>query len=85
MESIRSDSATGSEGGSSFRTTHWSMVLLAGHADPPASGTALETLCRAYWYPLCASPRPKAFPRIRRRNPNERNARNRHSFLDREP
>ncbi|MBI4324111.1 MAG: sigma-70 family RNA polymerase sigma factor [Chloroflexi bacterium] len=39
------------EGG--FRTTRWSVVLEARHSPDDAS-TALETLCRTYWYPLYA-------------------------------
>ena len=35
-----------------FRTTHWSVVLLAGQADSPEATGALEKLCRAYWLPL---------------------------------
>src|SRR5436190_7817226 len=35
-----------------FATTHWSMVLAAGHSSVPGAHEALETLCRAYWYPL---------------------------------
>lgn len=31
-----------------FTTTHWTTVLLAGNH----SSTALEKLCRSYWYPL---------------------------------
>jgi len=37
-----------------FTTTHWSVVLQAGDQDSPQSTEALETLCRAYWYPLYA-------------------------------
>lgn len=37
-----------------FATTHWSVVLAAGHASSPDSHAALERLCRAYWYPLYA-------------------------------
>ena len=37
-----------------FATTHWSVVLAAGQDSSPASLAALETLCRAYWYPLYA-------------------------------
>ena len=37
-----------------FVTTHWSVVLSAREKDSPRSGAALETLCRAYWYPLYA-------------------------------
>lgn len=37
-----------------FVTTHWSVVLAAQEKSSPASAAALETLCRAYWYPLYA-------------------------------
>jgi len=37
-----------------FATTHWSVVLLAGHDASPESASALENLCRTYWYPLYA-------------------------------
>jgi RNA polymerase sigma factor (sigma-70 family) len=41
-----------------FRTTHWSVVLAA--RDGFGVGqTALETLCRSYWYPLYAYVRRK--------------------------
>src|SRR5437879_1947495 len=39
---------------SGFLTTHWSVVLQAGHGDSPQAAEALEELCRAYWYPLYA-------------------------------
>jgi len=35
-----------------FATTHWSMVVAAGHGRSPESEAALEALCRDYWYPL---------------------------------
>src|SRR5436190_6265523 len=35
-----------------FATTHWSVVLAAGHSSVPGALEALEKLCRAYWYPL---------------------------------
>jgi RNA polymerase sigma-70 factor (ECF subfamily) len=35
-----------------FATTHWSIVLLARDERSSRSAQALETLCRAYWYPL---------------------------------
>src|SRR6266850_1670501 len=35
-----------------FATTHWSVVLAAGEAESELSRGALETLCRAYWYPI---------------------------------
>jgi RNA polymerase sigma-70 factor (ECF subfamily) len=34
-----------------FATTHWSVVMAAGQ-DDTAAQNALETLCRAYWYPI---------------------------------
>jgi len=37
-----------------FMTTHWSVVLLAGQEGSPEAASALETLCRTYWYPLYA-------------------------------
>jgi RNA polymerase sigma-70 factor (ECF subfamily) len=37
-----------------FATTHWSVVLAAGDPSSPAARSALETLCRTYWYPLYA-------------------------------
>jgi RNA polymerase sigma-70 factor (ECF subfamily) len=37
-----------------FRTTHWSVVLAAGDATSPQAETALERLCRTYWFPLYA-------------------------------
>jgi RNA polymerase sigma-70 factor (ECF subfamily) len=40
--------------GRSFPTTHWSVVLSAGEGSLPNAQTALERLCRAYWYPLYA-------------------------------
>ncbi len=37
-----------------FATTRWSVVLAAKHENAPESKHAMETLCRAYWYPLYA-------------------------------
>jgi RNA polymerase sigma-70 factor (ECF subfamily) len=42
-----------------FRTTHWSMVLTAGHASHPGAVPALSKLCGHYWYPLYAFARRK--------------------------
>jgi len=51
-----SSADTSATGGSNtwFVTTRWSVVLSAKEADPERSSQALETLCRAYWYPLYA-------------------------------
>jgi RNA polymerase sigma factor (sigma-70 family) len=37
-----------------FPATHWTVVLAAGRPTSPQAQAALETLCRAYWYPLYA-------------------------------
>jgi len=37
-----------------FVTTHWSVVLAAGHGDTARADDALAHLCQAYWYPLYA-------------------------------
>src|SRR5882672_2848416 len=43
---------SGAELPRAFATTHWSVVLAAGHDESAPARTALETLCRAYWYPI---------------------------------
>ena len=37
-----------------FVTTHWSVVLAAGHGDTPHARDALGRLFQTYWYPLYA-------------------------------
>jgi RNA polymerase sigma factor (sigma-70 family) len=37
-----------------FDTTHWSLVLAAGHSSSPESTDALTHLCESYWNPLYA-------------------------------
>src|SRR6058998_1281602 len=49
------------EGAREFRATHWSVVLAAGDSQSPQSAQALETLCRAYWFPLYAFVRRRGF------------------------
>jgi RNA polymerase sigma-70 factor (ECF subfamily) len=39
---------------SRFRTTRWSVVLAAGADDARAARSALEELCRMYWWPIYA-------------------------------
>ena len=48
------DSLTSTNAPRPFPATHWSVVLAARGGDEAASLRALETLCRAYWYPLYA-------------------------------
>ena len=40
--------------GAVFATTRWSVILSACEGESPQAAAALETLCRAYWYPLYA-------------------------------
>lgn len=40
--------------GDIFATTHWTVVLAAGQRHTPQSDTALEQLCKTYWFPLYA-------------------------------
>jgi DNA-directed RNA polymerase specialized sigma24 family protein len=63
MASSASEREVDSGGAESFRTTHWSIVLLAGQSPSPRSAAALEKLCRAYWYPLYAYVRRKGHER----------------------
>ena len=37
-----------------FETTHWSLVLSAGHCSSPGAHEAMCELCEKYWYPLYA-------------------------------
>ena len=37
-----------------FPTTHWSLVLHASNDAEPTARSALESLCRLYWFPLYA-------------------------------
>jgi len=41
-------------GSPDFASTHWSIVLAAGHRSSPDSRAALAKLCGAYWVPLYA-------------------------------
>jgi RNA polymerase sigma factor (sigma-70 family) len=44
-----------------FATTHWSVVQAAGQGKSVPAQHALETLCRAYWYPIYAYVRRKGY------------------------
>jgi RNA polymerase sigma factor (sigma-70 family) len=37
-----------------FSATHWSLVINAGNSQSPRHESALEELCRRYWFPLYA-------------------------------
>jgi RNA polymerase sigma-70 factor (ECF subfamily) len=40
------------QGAGVFATTHWSVVVHAGDSASPEAASAMERLCRTYWYPL---------------------------------
>jgi DNA-directed RNA polymerase specialized sigma24 family protein len=44
-----------------FSTTHWSLVVQAGDRADRAAQSALETLCRRYWFPLYAFVRREGY------------------------
>src|SRR5258708_5330338 len=44
-----------------FATTHWSVVAAAGQDESVPAQNALETLCRAYWYPIYVYVRRKGY------------------------
>lgn len=44
-----------------FATTHWSVVIAAGHRESPQAAEALENLCSTYWYPLYACVRRQGY------------------------
>lgn len=44
-----------------FATTQWSVVLTAGRGEFELAQDALESLCRAYWYPLYAYVRRRGY------------------------
>src|SRR5689334_15131385 len=61
--SDESESSMPAERVQQFPDTHWSVVLRAGdRAGQPQREQALETLCRAYWYPLYAYVRRRGYP-----------------------
>lgn len=49
-----SDPTTSTSQPQAFPRTRWSLVLAATRDSSPDSLAALETVCRAYWYPLYA-------------------------------
>ena len=51
------------EGGASFQTTHWTLVLRAGQTESTKSAQqALSDFCEAYWPPLYAFLRHRGYP-----------------------
>src|SRR5262249_58713274 len=54
---------SGGPGAGVFATTHWSVVVRAGDSRSPEAATAMERLCRTYWYPLYVFVRRKGYSR----------------------
>ena len=51
------------EGGASFQTTHWTLVVSAGQTEPSESAQrALAAFCETYWPPLYAFLRHRRYP-----------------------
>jgi len=50
---------------SRFATTHWSVVRAAGRPESSRCQAALETLCRAYWFPIYSYLRRRGYRRDR--------------------
>jgi RNA polymerase sigma-70 factor (ECF subfamily) len=44
-----------------FDTTHWSVVVSARDSSSPEAASAMERLCRTYWYPLYVFVRRKGY------------------------
>jgi len=44
-----------------FATTHWSVVVRAGDSRSPEAASAMERLCRTYWYSLYVFVRRKGY------------------------
>lgn len=44
--------APGGQPAGLFATTHWSVVVRAKDSQSPEAASAMERLCRTYWYPL---------------------------------
>lgn len=59
--SLSDQLSRGALAGRDFASTHWSLVLLAGGKESPQSAAALESLCRAYWYPLYSFTRRQGY------------------------
>ena len=60
---MTSDAPSSSTPGDIFATTHWTVVLAAGARHTPQADSALEELCRTYWFPLYAYVRRRGHAR----------------------
>lgn len=46
------DHAANADDAGGFQTTHWSLVLRAGHREDRDADAAMAALCQRYWFPL---------------------------------
>lgn len=60
VRKVHSDKPSTAPAARDFRTTHWSLVLEAGVSSDDGR-SALEALCRDYWYPLYVFVRRRGF------------------------
>ena len=63
MQDVKAIPGTLQEGGAPFRSTHWSVVLLAAQSESPeAAEQAMTKFCHDYWPPLYAFLRRRGHP-----------------------
>ena len=63
MQVVKAIPGTLQEGGAPFRSTHWSVVLLAAQSQSPeAAERAMARFCQDYWPPLYAFLRRRGYP-----------------------
>ena len=63
MQHVKAIPGTLQEGGAPFRSTHWSVVLLAAQSESPeAAEQAMTRFCHDYWPPLYAFLRRRGHP-----------------------
>jgi RNA polymerase sigma factor (sigma-70 family) len=58
---VKPDENSRAEGAAQFRTTRWTIIMLAAQSQDPAGKTALAELYRLYWSPLYAFARYRGY------------------------
>ena len=58
---MKPDNESGADSGSRFRTTQWSVVMVAAQNKSPEGTAALARLYELYWFPLYAFSRRKGY------------------------
>ena len=58
---MKPDENSRSEGAAQFRTTRWTVIMLAAQGKNPAGEAALAELYRLYWSPLYAFARYRGY------------------------